>query len=416
MSAMAHVPSPPPVRNQVPGAKYRIAMIAACPMPARRGTPVRVERLANALWERGHHVELITYHVGDDAHTFDFPVHRIFREPVYWRMPAGPNLRKLLVYDPALARKLWNVVARWPFDLIHAHHAEGLLVSIPSRLRRRIPVIYDAHTMLSSELPAYGPRPVRPFARWVGSRIDGMLSRRANHVVAVTPDIRNRLVDEHCMDPARISVVTNGVEIERFTHAAAPPSDGTVRIIYSGTLAPYQDVDLLLEAFARARRVRSDLRLVFSASSSFDAYEPHALRLGIRESLELIPDNFGDLADRLAGAAMAVLPRTRCDGIPQKLLNYMAAGKAIVASAGSAKVVENERTGLVVPNDDAAAFARALLRLAGNPGFAQELGRNAREHVGKNYSWQQAAERLENVYEAVQRRPAEDPTTAVHAH
>src|SRR5687768_856252 len=125
--------------------KYRIAMIAACPMPARRGTPVRVERLAKALAERGHHVELITYQIGEDAHTFDFPVHRIFGRPAYCRMPAGPNLRKLFVYDPALACKVWSVLAGQPFDVIHAHHAEGLLVSIPSRVRRGTPLIYDAH-------------------------------------------------------------------------------------------------------------------------------------------------------------------------------------------------------------------------------------------------------------------------------
>jgi D-inositol-3-phosphate glycosyltransferase len=64
-------------------------------------------------------------------------------------------------------------------------------------------------------------------------------------------------------------------------------------------------------------------------------------------------------------------------------------------------VVEHEKTGLVVPNDDVAAFAKAILRLAGSPAYAQELGRNAREHVKANYSWQQAAERLEQVYAAV---------------
>jgi glycosyltransferase involved in cell wall biosynthesis len=401
MNAVAEFPLRSPQPERAPNKRYRIAMIAACPMPARRGTPVRIERIANALTERGHHVELITYHIGDEEHRFDFPVHRIFRQPKYWRMPAGPNLRKLCVYDPALVLKLWSVIGARPFDVIHAHHVEGLLVSIPSRLRRRLPIVYDAHTMLSSELPTYGPAPLRAVVRSLGSWLDGVLPRRADHVVAVTPDIRNRLIGEHRHDPARVTVVTNGVEMERFADVPPPPSDGVVRIMYSGTLAQYQNVGLLLEAFARARRTRPDLRLVFSISSSFAPFEAQARRLGIRDAIELLPDRFEDLAQRLAGAAMAVMPRTKCDGIPQKLLNYMAAGRAIVASAGSAKVVEHEKTGLVVPNDDVAAFAKAILRLAGSPAYAQELGRNAREHVKANYSWQQAAERLEQVYAAV---------------
>ena len=47
------------------------------------------------------------------------------------------------------------------------------------------------------------------------------------------------------------------------------------------------------------------------------------------------------------------------------------------------------------------AFARGILRVAANPTFAQELGLAAREHVAKNYSWEQAAERVERVYEAL---------------
>jgi glycosyltransferase involved in cell wall biosynthesis len=401
MNAVVPLADRIPLRARGPNARYRIAMVAACPMPARRGTPLRVERLAHALWTRGHQVELITYHIADDQQPFDFPVHRIFGRPHYWQMPAGPNFRKLALYDPALALKLWRVLAKGNFDVVHAHHVEGLLTALPSRLHTKLPIVYDAHTMLASELPSYGPLPSRSLVQALGSWVDGVLPRRADHVVAVTNDIRNRLVDYHGMAADRVTVVTNGVELERFVVPTPPPADSMVRIIYSGTLAPYQDVDLLLEAFARAWRTRNDLRLVFSVSSTFRAYTQHVARLGIRDAVEVIPDNFEELPLRLAGAAMAVVPRTKCDGIPQKLLNYMAAAKAIVSSAGSAKVIEHERTGLVIPNGDAEAFSRAILRLAANPAYAQELGRAAREHVAANYSWEQAAERVESVYDTV---------------
>jgi glycosyltransferase involved in cell wall biosynthesis len=400
MNAVASLNDRLPLRARGTSARYRIAMVAACPMPARRGTPLRIERLSHALWSRGHQIELITYHIADDQQPFEFPVHRIFGKPQYYPLPAGPTFSKIALYDPALAYKLWRVLANGKFDVIHAHHVEGLLAALPSRLHTKLPIVYDAHTMLASELPSYGPKRSRSLVQRFGSWFDHMLPRQADHVVAVTADIQSRLVDEHRMAADRVTVVTNGVEIERFI-VPPPPTDGVVRIIYSGTLAPYQDVDLLLEAFARAWRQRNDLRLVFSVSSSFKTYSAQVARLGIRDAIEVIPDNFEDLPERLAGAAMAVLPRTQCPGIPQKLLNYMAAAKAIVSSAGSAKVVEHERTGLVIPNGDVDAFAKAILRLAANPQYAQELGRAAREHVVAHYSWGQAAERLEHVYEGV---------------
>jgi glycosyltransferase involved in cell wall biosynthesis len=392
-------PQIPHLGCESPRKRFRIAMVAACPMPARRGTPLRVERLAQALAARGHHVELITYHVADGAQPLGLPVHRIFRRPVYWRMPVGPSFRKLALYDPALAWKLSRVLAGRRFDVIHAHHVEGLLVTLPVRLRHRVPLVYDAHTMLSAELPSYAPGLTRSAFGTIGAWLDGALPRRADHVVAVTSDIRDRLVGGHGLKPDRISVVTNGVETGCFRVQTPPRRDGFIRLIYTGTLAPYQNIDLLLEAFARARRVRPDLRLCFSVSSSFEPYEATARRLGVREAIEVLADGFAELPLRLAAAAIAVLPRISCPGIPQKLLNYMAAGKAIVASAGSAKVLEHERTGLVVANGDVDGFAEAVLRLAGDPGLGEELGRSARERVEREFSWERAAQQLEPVYE-----------------
>ena len=376
-------------------------MIAACPMPARRGTPLRIERLTEALIARGHHVELITYHVSDDAQELPFPVHRIFNRRVYWRMPAGPNLRKLAWYDPALAAKVWKVLAKSRFDVMHAHHLEGLLVALPSRLRHGVPLVYDAHTMLSSELPSYGPGLTKRAVSAVGRLFDGVLPDAADHVSSVTADIRDRLVQRHGLSSDKITVVTNGVETAQFRVNAPPRRDGFTRLIYTGTLAPYQDVDVLLEAFAVAYRARPYLRLCMAVSSPFSTYEALARKLGVREAIELIPDNFVQLPQQLAESDIAVLPRMHCDGIPQKLLNYMAAGKGIVSSAGSAKVMEHERTGLIVPNGDVNAFAAAIVRLADDRAYANALGSAARDYVDRNYSWDGAAERLERIFERV---------------
>jgi glycosyltransferase involved in cell wall biosynthesis len=385
--------------------RFKVAMVAACPMPARRGTPLRIERLSEALLARGHQVEVITYNVADDDHPLNFPVHRIWGKRRNWHMPAGPNARKLLLYDPLLALKLWQVLARGNFDVIHAHHIEGLLASIPSKLRYGMPIVYDAHTLLGAELPSYGPRPLRWATGVAGDWLDGWLPRSADHVASVTPDIRDSLIARYGMAPERISVVMNGVEAGNFRVKEVACEDSGIRVIYSGTLAPYQDIDLLLEAFARAWRVRKDLKLCFSVSSPFEPYEEQAHRLGIRAAIEVVADGFDELPGRLAAASLAVLPRMHCPGIPQKLLNYMAAGKAVVCSAGSAKVLEHGRNGLVVANGDVEAFARAILQLADDSPLRRELGNNARRHVEQNYTWDQAADRLGSIYERLVPEP-----------
>ena len=65
-------------------------MVAACPMPARRGTPLRVERLAQALAARGHAVELMTYHLAEEDGAYAFPIRRIYDRGVATPGPADP--------------------------------------------------------------------------------------------------------------------------------------------------------------------------------------------------------------------------------------------------------------------------------------------------------------------------------------
>jgi glycosyltransferase involved in cell wall biosynthesis len=94
-------------------------------------------------------------------------------------------------------------------------------------------------------------------------------------------------------------------------------------------------------------------------------------------------------------------PRPACNGIPQKLLNYMATGRPIVSYAGSAKLIEHGRSALVVADGDAQAFADATLHLLARPQLGRELGANARRLVEAQYSWDGVAARVESVYEEV---------------
>jgi glycosyltransferase involved in cell wall biosynthesis len=100
----------------------------------------------------------------------------------------------------------------------------------------------------------------------------------------------------------------------------------------------------------------------------------------------------------LAAATVAINPRVRCDGIPQKLLNYMAAGLPIASFESSGGPLRHEVTGLRVPDGDTAAMADALDRLLTDRGLARTLGEAAREQARREFSWAQVAARIEQVY------------------
>ena len=381
----------------------RVAVVAACPFPARRGTPLRVERLTAALAARGHAVEVFSYHVADDERMPPFPVTRTRKRIVRRAMPPGPRWEKLLL-DPLLCYQLRKGLRQGAFDLIHAHHVEGLLLGHWARPRAGSPMVFDAHTLLASELPTYplgiGRRSLRALGWW----LDGLLPRHADHVIAVTRQMQELLVGGHGVPENRVTVVSNGVELEHFARVDSQTTAEAARLIYTGTLAPYQGIELLLKAFAIARRQRPELSLCLCVQSSVSPYERLTRELGIGDAIEVVHDRFKDLPANLARAQIAVLPRVHCDGIPQKLLNYMAAAKPIVAFAGSAKLLTHERTGLIVPDGDTSAFAAAIVGLVERPQRALELGQRARAFVAAHHSWEHAAEQVEQVYLGLLRR------------
>jgi len=383
------------------GGGLRIALVAACPFTASRGTPIRIHRMAEALAHRGHEVHVVTYHLGEPPVDPPFEVHRIKPLRFYKKISPGPSYRKLLQVDRHLARLLASVLSSNEIDLIHAHHYEGLIVALRSR-RRGVPIIYDAHTTLHSELPYYRMGLPRWLKLGVGAVLDRYLPRTAHHTIAVTEKIREKLLDIEAVKPDRVSVISNGVEPELFVERTDRSPERTAKqntILFAGNLAAYQGIDLLLEAFAELRAQRSDTRLVIASLSSFEECEFLADSLGVRDAVDFIPTGLPQLPAVLARADVAVSPRVDCTGIPQKLLNYMAAGLPVVAFEGSAATIRHGETGLRVPNGDTQALARAIELAIDDRELATRLGQAAQQEMRAERTWAVCAQAVETVYE-----------------
>ena len=92
---------------------------------------------------------------------------------------------------------------------------------------------------------------------------------------------------------------------------------------------------------------------------------------------------------------------SRTEGLPNALLEAMAAAMPIVTTdvPGCRDLIEAERTGLLVPVDDAAALAAGLERILGNMEFGIRLGRAAAEHVARNLTRQQCFDCYHGLYQ-----------------
>lgn len=348
---------------------------------------------------RGHEVHVVTYHLGDLAASPHYHLHRIAGPAWYRRTTPGPTFTKLAVLDPMLARQLRRVLRRLRFDIIHAHHYEGLLTALAAN-RGRLPVVFDTHTLLESELPDHGPALMKRLMRATGAMLDRHLPRRADRIIAVSEEIRLHLAGTGAVDPGRVCVISNGVEIDHFRgdgSASVEPEVPDV-LAFAGNLARYQRVDLLLEAFAIVAQRRPMARLQVLTGDDFGGYAAQVERLGIADRIDVFEVGYAALPAHLIGATVLANPRIECSGIPQKLLNYMASGTPVVSFEGSGRLLAHGETGLLVRDGDVQGFAAAVLRLMDDAPLRAELGLRAQRVAARDHSWETVAASVEAVY------------------
>lgn len=381
----------------------KIAVVAACPLTAPRGTPVRIFRTAEALAKRGHEVHVVTYNLGDGAADLPFRVHQTPSVGTHRHFAPGPSYRKLLLLDPLLARETAKVLKRHRPDLIHAHHVEGLLVGRLARGRAGPPLIYDAHTLVGLELPYYGRGFPGRLKQVIGRQFDRRLPGMADHTIAVNDEILADFTANARLPAQDITVIPNGVECEHFD--VAPPQQDCAScdkiLVFAGNLGPHQGIEPMLRAFQAVQQQRDDVRLQLVTSSGFESYETLAENLGVRNRIAIVKAGFQELPHFLAAADVALNPRADGAGSPLKVLNYMAAGRPIVSFAASAKGLEHGKTGWLVEDGNVTAFATGVLRLLRDDDLARRLGDNARNEARSNYSWEKTAARVEAVYHKV---------------
>ncbi len=360
-----------------------IAMVAACPFPAPQGSQVLIADTARALLTAGHRVTLLAYGYGAGEGPAGLRIVRIPRLPGVRRIQAGPSAAKPLL-DALLVHALRRLVHRETVDIVHAHNYEGLAAALAARKR---PIVYQAHNAMSDELPFYfrGSRAAAAF----GALLDRSLPKRAGHIVVHHERLAAYLVQEGC-EPSAVTVIAPPVDARLFQ--AGPVREDLPRVLYAGNLDAYQNIGLLLETMAAVRRREPTARLVV-ATSVPNAILPGAQTMPVT-SLE-------DLRAALQPDAVVVCPRVSWSGYPIKLLNAMAAGKAVVACKDAAYPLTHDFNGVVVASNDVEAMAAAVLRLMHQPDLRARLGQAARETIVRNHSLPELARRLDEVYAKV---------------
>ena len=295
-----------------------------------------------------------------------------------------------VVHDLSAFFAIWRVLRRVQPDVVDTHTAKaGALGRLAAagynlgrgRARRAIVV----HTFHGNVFRGYFGRTGSALVR----AIERTLARLTDRIVAISSSQRDDLVDEFRIARRdRVVVIPLGLDLEALA-AMPPPADAAVpdesrpvTCAFVGRLVAIKQVDLLLRACARAFAVHPRARLLVAGDGESRAeLEALAARLGLGDRVRFLGWQT-DLAALYAGIDIVLLSSIS-EGTPVAVIEAMAAARAVLATAvgGVPDLIDDGRTGRLVPPGDEAALAAALGELIANADLRRRLGLAARSDV-----------------------------------
>ena len=325
---------------------------------------------------------------------------------IVWKMLARPHLRRAAPLNYQLkfigqAVNFEKFLSERTDDILHVHHAELRQYVCQQIVEHPTPLIATVHS--ANVL-------VRSYPAWLTTIVIANY-RRADRLIAVSHYVKD-IVIQHGTEPARITVIPNGVDARIFKPAPLRairerlglPTEPFL-ILFTGNLIPRKGVDVLLKAFHRAAQKYPNLHLVLIGRGPEKENLIHlAHELNIHQ--HVVFAGYKPLTEMPLWyqACDAFVMPSWAEGLSLSVVEAMACGRPVITThpdTGTHDAIIPDETGLLTHYGDVDELAHALTRLAASPQLAARLGDAARRKVEESFTWQDIARRTVEVYQDV---------------
>jgi glycosyltransferase involved in cell wall biosynthesis len=310
------------------------------------------------------------------------------------------SLDLLSRWDPRAFSRVLPLVRELRPDLLHTHLKHADLIGAFAARQLALPMVSTQHVIEDH------PAPLQRALRWLAARAR---MRAADRTLVVSEAMRSWYLETFPADPARVLTVHNGVlqpavaagpeERDRLRQRLGVPTGGVMATIV-GLLRPGKGHADLITAAAELPPTL-DLHIVVVGDGPLrPALEAMAARNGARGRIHFTGYRM-DVPAILAASDIVVQP-SLFDALPTALIEGLAAGlPAIACGVGGIVDIVTPEVGILVPPGDAAALARSLVELAGDPDRRHQLGRAARRRFEQEFDAVRWAGRLRSIYDEV---------------
>jgi glycosyltransferase involved in cell wall biosynthesis len=367
------------------------------PVFGRKGCSVHCQEVIRAFRRRGFEVEVFAIRMGKDVpdDLRDVTTHQLIG-----RLDRDPAVREamLIELNQTVGQRLHDSE---PFDVVYERYSLWSDAAMEFAREQNVTGILEVNSPLIDEQRKYRQLIDESRARLISERC----LRFAHTVVAVSGQVANQVC--HTGDIlSKTITVPNGVNCERFGAAEDMQSHNggdNVVIGFVGTLKPWHGVSILLDAFARVHAENNNVSLsIVGGGPQQDALEAQLATCSdsVRHAVKwsgAIPHSEIPLA--VSSFDMAVAPYPEIPSFyfsPLKILEYMASGKAVVASCIGQipELVQHDVTGRLVSPGSSQELAEALLQLSNDRMARKRLGAAAKRFVQANHTWQSVVDRI----------------------
>ncbi len=310
------------------------------------------------------------------------------------------------VFDPLSVRGVVQLIREVRPHIVHTHTAKAGAVGRSAAVLAgdaRPPIL--VHTFHGHVLRGY----FGPARALVFREVERNLARLTTRLVAVSPEVRDDLVELGVAPAEKFSVIRLGIDLDERI-AAGHTDSGPLRHLFGipdhafvvgwiGRMTAIKRLPDVLASFARLRARGIDARLCLVGDGpDREAVEQLAHDLGIARQTIFVGYQH-DVAGYYGLFDVLVLPSGN-EGTPVVAIEALAAGTPVVATrvGGVPDVVEDGTDGFLVPVEDVEALAAALERLARGPELRRQMGRAGRERTLPRYKVERLVDDVDALY------------------
>lgn len=299
--------------------------------------------------------------------------------------------------------RLVDFLRKRRFKVVHTNDLYSNLFAVPAAWLARVPVVISSR---------------RDLGRWwwytpVRRKILRRVQELSTRILVNSEAVRQELLIKDGFRPEKIHVVYNGIDAQKYIQAT-PEREHLLPGISSNhklivTVANMHTCAKghgdLIEAARTIREEHPEARFVLAGDGEMRRFFEDQVRAAGLQEMFVFLGHRTDIPALLASCDIGVLA-SRTEGLPNAVLEYMAAGLPVVATTvgGVPEIIENETNGFLIPPENPAALSGAILRLLKDGQMRKRLGNAGRERILAQFNFTSVMARLKQLYKEPQHR------------